>query len=217
MGTFVEKKQTTMASNRFKVGALSNIEILEKCRKGGLHISLADLGVMGGTQDIFHFHPQMLIGPHFSCALCGALVRTYSGVYKHVKYCKCLKGNIANKDNQKCKQAVGNLNSTVEPAKKNISTSKTGGMEFLEHETDDMKDRNNTIRKHVGTATGPESATDPSKPDEVLEHVEKVAVVTKDKPKTIKNKRMMNELNSTLQNQGSEGMESGKRRTRSKK
>jgi hypothetical protein len=107
----------------------------------------------------------------------------------------------------------------VEPAekKKKFSTSKTGGMEFLEHQTDDMKDRNNKLGKHVRTATGPESPTDPHKPDEVLEHVEKVAVVTKDKPKTIRNKRMMKELNSTLQNQGSEGMESGKRRTRSKK
>jgi hypothetical protein len=55
-----------MASNRLKVGALSNIEILEKCRNGGLHISPADLGGMGGTQDIFYFHPQMLIGPHFA-------------------------------------------------------------------------------------------------------------------------------------------------------
>jgi hypothetical protein len=36
--------------------------------------------------------------------------------------------------------------------------------------------------------------------------VEKVAVVTNNNPKTIKNKRMMKELNSTLQNQGSEGM-----------
>jgi hypothetical protein len=41
-------------------------------------------------------------------------------------------------------------------------------MEFLEYEMDDMKDRNNTISKHVGTATGPESPTDPQKADEVL-------------------------------------------------
>ena len=81
-----------MSNNRIKVDAIPpNSELQQEINNGKFHVVPTNLGAMGGVQDLFYFHPELKVSPHFVCSLCGALIRTYSGVYKHKKYCRVLK------------------------------------------------------------------------------------------------------------------------------
>ena len=81
-----------MSSNRIKVDAIpTDSELQQEINNGKFHVVPTNLGLMGGAQDLFYFHPEIKVAPHFVCSLCGALIRTYSGVYKHKKYCRVLK------------------------------------------------------------------------------------------------------------------------------
>ena len=78
-----------MASISIKVDVLPEGATLDKCREGGLHTIERGFGIGGGITEIHYFHPQHNARPYFACALCGKIVRTYSGVYKHgLKFCK---------------------------------------------------------------------------------------------------------------------------------
>jgi hypothetical protein len=63
-----------MISGRgMRLDVVSNLEHLDKCRDGGLHNITYGLGRVG-TKEIYYFHPQIVEGPYFACALCGALI-----------------------------------------------------------------------------------------------------------------------------------------------
>ena len=78
-----------MASIDIKLDVLPEGAPLDKCRGGGLHTINRAFGIGGGITEIHYFHPQHTMRPYFGCALCGKIVRSYSGVYKHgLKFCK---------------------------------------------------------------------------------------------------------------------------------
>jgi hypothetical protein len=172
-----------MGGRGTRVDRVSNTEQLDICRKGGLVHSRYDFG-RGGTQYIFYFHPQMVVGPYFACALCGALLRTYSVVYKHIKFCKWLEGGTSMEGYQKCaKQTVATSNQKSPPVENTIKklSKKKGFNEFMEAETEAKNKAAEFINPHGQPQVGLENSTIVGKPDEVLEPLETQAKVQKDK------------------------------------
>jgi hypothetical protein len=247
-----------MATVRGKVSVISDIEVQQKIMGGEFHIVPIDLGAMGGPQTLFYFHPEMRVVPHFACSLCGSIVRTFSGVYKHKYFCKILKKNKSNgenNDNHDCNQAVGYFNSSLDsaetatldtahqPQENNdkkiapkphqlIGAPKTDKiMEQLKIEAVVPTSNPNLINGPAKTnkvveqvaiealvpTSKPHQNINPAKVNKVMDRVEIEALLPKPKPKPKKHKRMMNELNSSLENQEVDTMDLGKRRMRIRK
>ena len=96
-----------MASIDIKLDVLPEGAPLDKCRGGGLHTINRAFGIGGGITEIHYFHPQHTMRPYFGCALCGKIVRSYSGVYKHgLKFCKKItaKGTASIGSTQQCNE-----------------------------------------------------------------------------------------------------------------
>jgi hypothetical protein len=81
----------TTAGNRAKVGVISDLAITQEIIDEGIQCVQVDKGDLGGKQIMYYFHPEMKVCPHFACCLCGSLILTFSGVYRHKNFCRVLK------------------------------------------------------------------------------------------------------------------------------
>ena len=207
---YYKYNRVNMNGNRPRCVAITDCDLQQNILDGELHIVRTDLGLMGGATDLFYFHPAMAVAPHFVCSLCGALIRTYSGVYKHKNYCKLYKqiyeGIISHtrfQDNRKTDQGFGISVKTID------NTNKRNNRRLI-------KNREQTVGS-VSTSNNKRREISNPALEIVVDQGKKQKRVAKAQQKTYKKLRMLTELITSQDFQAFNPKELGQRKTRSGK